>query len=933
MELVKITQNITSKTKFEDKYPGIYKGIGKLKSKTVKLHINPNVKPVAQRNRRTPFHLRAKVEKEIKTLLENDIIEEVKNEPTPWVSPIVTPPKQNGDVRLCVDMREANKAIERERHQMPTIDELIHDMNGAKVFSKLDLTAGYNQLVLQEESRYITTFATHMGLYRYKRLNFGTNSASEVFQKTISEVIQGIGGSKNISDDIIVYAKNQSDHDIALDKVFRAIHKSGMTLNKSKCEFNKTEITFFGVVFGQDGISPSNQKVEAVKQMPEPTNVTEMRSFLGMTSYSSRFIQNYATISEPLRRLTRNDTQWEWGIEQQTAFDQLKSELSSETVMAYFNPSKDIELITDGSPVGISGILTQEGRVVAYASRSLTQVEMRYSQTEREALALVWSCEHFAMYLKGAPTFTCITDCMPLTRIWEKKQPPLRIERWGLRLQPFKMKIEYRSGKDNPSDFMSRHPLKHMEERNLAEEYVSFVTEQSVPNAMTIDEVKMESLKDKTMQKAVEYSKTGKWYELKTLNDPEIDKEELLSLRSIKDELTVYNETLLMKNDKLVIPKSLREKAIKLGHEGHQGIVKIKSYIRSKVYFPNMNSEIESAIQKCLACQSNSNEPRPREPLRMSELPSGPWLNISADFCGPLENGDYLLVLIDEYSRYPIVEIVRSTSANTVIPVLDKIVSMFAIPKVIKTDNGSPFQSKAFADFMKFYGIIHRKITPRWARANSQAESFNKPLMKSVKSSLIEARNYKQGLYDFLRQYRATPHVSTGYTPFKLMFGRDPTTRMPNIGHEKNGNPQMREIAQQNDDLSKMRAKRYEDERINAKDRSINVGDRVLVRNESKTKSDSTYKPTPYTVFDRKGTMISVRNDAGHTMTRNSSVMKTVDPGIVGKEQEICENDLDEGETTENEQNLHESPQSGLARSRPTRDRRPPSYLKDYVPR
>jgi hypothetical protein len=187
------------KTKSEDKYSGIYKGIGKLKNKTVKLHINPNVKPVAQRNRKTPFHLREKVEKENKTLLENDIIEEVNNEPTSWVSPIVTPPKQNGDVRVCVDMREANKAMEWERHQMPTIDELIHDMNGAKIFSKLDLKAGYNQLVLQEESRYITTFATHMGLYLYKRLNFWTKSASKVFQKTISEVIQGKEGSKNIS--------------------------------------------------------------------------------------------------------------------------------------------------------------------------------------------------------------------------------------------------------------------------------------------------------------------------------------------------------------------------------------------------------------------------------------------------------------------------------------------------------------------------------------------------------------------------------------------------------------------------------------------------------------------------------------------------------------------------------------------------------------
>lgn len=194
--------------------------------------------------------------------------------------------------------------------------------------------------------------------------------------------------------------------------------------------------------------------------------------------------------------------------------------------------------------------------------------------------------------------------------------------------------------------------------------------------------------------------------------------EELAVLRSVKDELTVHNDMVLLRNDKLVIPKTLRNRAIKLGHEGHQGIVKNKSYIRSKVWFPNMNAEIETAIQKCLACQVNSREPRPREPLKMSDLPSGPWKNISADFCGPVENGDYLLVAVDEYSRYPIVEIVKSVSANTVIPVMDKIISMFGVPKVIKTDNGSPFNSTAFADFAKFYGFIHRKIMMSYQKRN-----------------------------------------------------------------------------------------------------------------------------------------------------------------------------------------------------------------------
>jgi hypothetical protein len=149
---------------------------------------------------------------------------------------------------------------------------------------------------------------------------------------------------------------------------------------------------------------------------------------------------------------------------------------------------------------------------------------------------------------------------------------------------------------------------------------------------MTLDEVKIESIKDKTIQKAIEYEMNVKWHEMKTVTDFKIEMEELAVLRSVKDELTVHKDTVLLRNDKLVIPKTFRNRAIKLGHEGHQGIVKTKSYIRSKVWFPNMNAEIEKAIQKCLACQANSREQRPREPLKMSVLPSGHWKNISADF-------------------------------------------------------------------------------------------------------------------------------------------------------------------------------------------------------------------------------------------------------------------------------------------------------------
>ena len=262
-------------------YPSVFRGIGKLKGVEVKLHIDKQVTPVAQPARRIPFR-----ENELEQLEQRGIIEKVEG-PTPWVSLLVIIPKKNGEVRICIDMRMPNKAIKRERHPSPTIDDLIHTLNGATVFSKLDLRSGYHQLTLAPESRYITTFETHKGLQRYARLNFRTNSASEIFQKSINEQLRDIPGSLN--DDVIVFGKTQSDHDKALQAVFQKFADVNLTVNKRKCEFNKSSISFFGFVFSSEGISPDPKKVEAINSASQPTSVNGVRSFLVMATYCSKF--------------------------------------------------------------------------------------------------------------------------------------------------------------------------------------------------------------------------------------------------------------------------------------------------------------------------------------------------------------------------------------------------------------------------------------------------------------------------------------------------------------------------------------------------------------------------------------------------------------------------------------------------------------------
>ena len=917
------------------KYPNLFKGIGKLKDTMVKIHIDETVQPVAQKCRRTPFHLRDKVEKEIQKLLDEDIIEKVGGEPTPWVSPIVTPPKKEpGAIRICVDMRAANKAVLRERHQMPTVDELITDLNGSTVFSKLDLTAGYHQLELHPSSRYITTFSTHLGLFRYKRLNFGISSASEIFQETIRNVIQGIPGSKNISDDIIVFGKTQEEHDKALDATFKQLNDKGLTLNKKKCLFNQDKIEFFGLTFSAKGVSPDPKKIEAIANVERPENVSALKSFLGMTNYCARFIKNYATITEPLRRLLKQDTPWAWSDDQETAFQKLKESLTADPVIKYFDPKKDIEVITDASPVGLGAILVQNENVVAYASRGLTDVETRYSQTEREALAIVWACEHFDMYINGAKHFMITTDHKPLENIWKKARPPLRIERWGLRLQPYKFTIKYRPGEENPSDYFSRHPLDKGSARpsrgqKIAEQYVNFIADTSTPKSISLEDVKKATAEDKTIQKVMYMVRTGRLYEIKTCKDQDVNQQELHLFQSVREELTCHSDGILLRNDLIVMPSKLRDQAISIAHEGHQGINRTKAFIRSKVWFPGISEKIENAVKSCLACQAATYANTTyMEPLKMSDMPDRPWEKLSADFCGPLPTGEYLFVITDEYSRYPIVEITKSTSADAAIPILDKVISQFGIPKVIKTDNGTPFNSHAFANFARHMGFTHRKVTPKWPRANAQAESFNKPLMKAIRAANVEGKSWKQELYKFLRQYRSTPHSSTKLTPYQLMFARSPRTKLPEINKKQKLQDATNQQAKKNDQEAKHKMKEYADKRNHAVRRNLNVGDSVLVKKEGKGNKLSTpFEPEPYVITSKKDSMVTAKSSK-KSITRNASFFKILpNTKLHGREEKATSEEAIKEPKTRGSRNPKPSTRNAVVAEQPRRSeriRRPP---------
>lgn len=852
----------------ESEFPELFSDkVGKLTNYSVELHLKPDAKFVAQPCRRVPYSLRDKVEKKLMELEDMDIIEKVEG-PTPCVSPIVVVPKQNGDIRICVDMRMANTAIERSRHPIPTIDDVLSELSGNTVFTKLDLTMGFHQLELKEGiSREVTTFTTHAGLFRYKRLMFGICSAPELYQHVINQVLHGAGcvGCQNISDDIVVYGKDVAEHDERLKKVLHTLKERGLTLNKKKCVFRMNEIEFMGHLLSEKGIGPTESRVKALQEAREPKDSSEVRSFLGLVNFSARYISNLSTKAEPLRRLTQKNTPFVWGRDQKKAFTDLKNSLTDVDTLAYFNPAMKTRVIADASPVGLGAVLLQEHekgvwKTVCYASKSLSDVERRYSQTEKEALALVWSVERFQVYLLGRE-FELVTDHKPLEIIYSpKSKPSARIERWVLRLQPYHFNVVYKPGKENIADTLSRLP--HRSEGKDFDDtvnYVNFITVKAVPKAMTAAEIEKVALNDKEMEQLRQAIQTGRW-----------EGTGCSEYLHVANELCVVGG-IVMRGTRMLIPKSLRATVLTIGHEGHLGVVSMKQRLRTKVWWPKMEKDVEKFVKLCDACQLVS-RPDPPEPLASTELPEGPWRAVAIDYLGPLPSGENILVAVDYYSRYYETAVVRTITSEKTIECLEAIFARHGLPEVIVSDNGPNLVSEKFEAYMTENGIKHRRVTARYAQANGEVERQNRSILKRLQLAQAEGKDWRRELVRYMAAYRTTPHQTTGQTPAFLLMGRHPRTKLPELSQPVLGDEETRD----RDQLMKFKSKQYADAARNAKMSEVEQGDLVLMKQDKKNKLTTTFEPHLYKVKNKKGNQVVVSDsdNPARVLYRNTTQVK-----------------------------------------------------------
>ena len=759
--------------KVETTYADVFQGLGKFPGDPYKLRLKPDAVPAKHRPRKVPVHLQDAFHEEVEQLVKIDVLEKV-TEPTEWVNSFVIVEKVidssnahspnhsiKKSIRLCIDPKDLNEALEREPYYSRSIDELISMFAGAKVFTIVDMDKGYWQVVLHPESRKLTCMAFDIGRYQFKRLPMGSKVASDIFQRMLDSVYIGLPGVTGIADDMVIFGRNEEEHDRNIILFLETTRKNGLVLNKRKLQFKKEEVSFFGHRWNSTGISPDPKKTESILKMQFPPNKETMHSFLGLVNFLNQYTPRLAELCSPLRKLILKDSHYSPGDTEHAAFDAIKAEFKKKIILPYFDRNKETILQTDASKKGFGAVILQEEQPIYYASRALTSAEKNYQNLEREAQAAVWGMEKFHYFLYGRK-FILQTDQKPLVSIFRKHMIDVspRIQRITIRAWQYDFVPQHIPGRINViADSLSRVTPLECQDSNAEKDIlaVNFLQYSSIEERER-DEVLRETNKDKELQSLKHYISTG-W--------PVKRSQILVSLHpywNFRDELTVESG-ILMKNSKVLIPETLKQKYLMQVHQGHQGIEACRSRAREFVFWINLNNELKELVEKCDICQAQQNS-TPIIQKYVSEVPPHPWHTVGSDLFY-FQRIDFLVV-VDYFSKYLIVRKIPNSTSSAVIKELGMIFSEFGNPQIFRSDNGPCYSSQEFKFFMQNWLIEHRTSSPHYPQSNGLAESMVKVSKNLIEKAVRQDLPWNRLLLD----YRCTPISSEIPSPAEILFGR-----------------------------------------------------------------------------------------------------------------------------------------------------------------
>uniref|UniRef100_A0A1Y1L0V4 RNA-directed DNA polymerase n=1 Tax=Photinus pyralis TaxID=7054 RepID=A0A1Y1L0V4_PHOPY len=726
----------------------------------IKHRIITTSEPIKQKYYPVSPIVQESINKELDALLKDNIVEPSCS---PWSSPIILVKKKDNSYRFCVDFRKINKVTVKDAYPIPQVSATLDKLKNAKYLSTIDIKSAFYQIPLEEDSKQFTAFTIpNRGLFQFKRLPFGLSNSPATWQRCIDKVI-----SNDLEpyvfvylDDIVVVTQDFDKHLSTLKEVFYRLNSAGLTVSKEKCALCKSQLKYLGYIVNVNGLHVDNDKVEAILNLPIPKGIKDLRRILGMISWYRRFLPNFAHLTAPLTRLTGKNIKFIWSDECNEAFRQIKELLISAPVLSCPDFTLPFIIQCDASGFGLGAVLTQphsEGeRIVAFISRSLNKNERNYSATERECLAVLWSIERFRPYIEGA-RFTVVTDHHSLIWLSNLKDPRGRLSRWAVAMQQYDFEIIHRKGREHVvPDCLSRavpvvdfvHNISH-NPNNASDKWFDSLRESIVLQPQKYPNWRVQ---DNKVYKYI----PGKYSDLQ---EPEID----------------YWKQVIPKQDRA----NLISKAHDLVTSGHFGVYKTFHKLRSQFYWPKMHADVTRYINHCKVCAENKHDNKPPAGFMTSRSTiKRPWELIAADIVGPLpkstEGYMYILVVVDYFSKFPLIFPLRKATANSISKLIeDNVFLLFGVPSSIIVDNGVQFRSNIFTNLMKQYNVKIRFTSYYHAQANP-SERVNK-VLKTALSCFVEQnqRKWSSLLPKVAAAIRSSRHEVTNNSPYFINFGSE----------------------------------------------------------------------------------------------------------------------------------------------------------------
>ena len=750
---------------------------------------------------------------------------------------------------------------------MPILNEELHRLCKAKCFLLVDVREGFLHIPLDQESSLMTTMHTSYGRYRWLRLPFGISSAPEEFQMRIHNALEDLEGTICIADDILVFGEGdtydeaETDHDRRFAALMERCARKNIKLNPDKLQFKLKEVKFMGNLITDKGMRADPEKISAISNMTQPHDKAGILRFIGMVNYLSPFCQNLSATIQPLRMLTREGVPFSWSSSQDTAFIKAKRLIASAPVLRYYDLQQPVTLQVDASDVGLGGALLQPNKngvlqPVAFTSCSLNDTERRYSQIEKECLAICNGFQKFDQWLYGKKDIEVHTDHKPLEAIMKKPlhKAPARLQKMIMTLHRYTYKLLYKKGTSlYIADTLSRAAL----QKPVGAKVTGF----------EVYRLELETLSNESNPRLTE--ETEKQLQLETARDPILnnlykvitngwpdDKQQLLSALlpywNFRDELTI-NNGLIYKGPLTVIPMSMHAEMLHKIHSNHFGAESSIRMAKQVLFWPGMGKAIRDMCDSCATC-AQYGQSAPKEPMKSLPIPTLPWQVLSQDLFEL--NKQAYLVTVCHFSDWVEVDKLDDMLAKTVVQKTREHFARYGIPRLCHSDNGPQFISKEYQDFVKEYGFRHTTSSPYHPKGNGRAEAA----VKVIKSMLKKSVNLQTALLN----YRNTPPRGHTYTPAQRLLCRHIRTQLPTadcllIPQVPNLMTVQKEIMDK-----RSSSKAYYDKSAGPEHSVINVGDYVYAKPAPNLRGQpwaygkivGKLNPRSYTLSTDRGTII-----------------------------------------------------------------------------